>query len=135
MIGYFISPATKKTSGDDWIALGPLENYPTGSPTLFNFTLTKINGWERSSKSYGVFVLQSDSGEVEVLSDVCTHLSCRVNWNEETQKFTCPCHDASFDAEGKVLDGPPPEPLGHFEYSVDAEGVITIIPVELESEA
>jgi hypothetical protein len=34
-----------------------------------------------------------------------------------------------------VLDGPPPEPLGHFEYSVDAEGVITIVPVELGSEA
>jgi hypothetical protein len=34
-----------------------------------------------------------------------------------------------------VLDGPPPKPLGHFSYSIDAEGVITIVPVELESEA
>ena len=42
----------------------------------------------------------------------------------------------AIDKDGKVLDGPPPKPLGHFEiYSVDAEGVITIVPKELESEA
>ena len=57
-----------------------------------------------------------------------------IEWREG-DAAALPFDDASFDAEGKVVDGPPPEPLGHFEYSVDAEGIITIIPVELESEA
>jgi Rieske Fe-S protein len=70
-----------------------------------------------------------------VLSSRCTHLSCTVNWSEEAQAFLCPCHDAKFGKDGEVLDGPPPEPLGHFEYSVDEEGVVTIVPVELKSEA
>jgi len=119
MIGYFISPATKKSSGDDWIALGSLENYPPGSPTMFNFNLTKVNGWERSSKSYGVFVLRSEGGEVEVFSDVCTHLSCRVNWNEDTQEFACPCHAAFFDKDGAVISGPPPRPLDRYEIKLE----------------
>ena len=121
VIGYFISPAAKKTSEDSWITLGPLENFPPGSPTQFNFTLTQVNGWERSSKSYGVFVLRSDSGDVEVLSDVCTHLSCRVNWNEENQEFACPCHAAFFDRNGGVKSGPPPRPLDQYEIKLEGD--------------
>ncbi len=121
VIGYFISPAFKKTKSDNWISLGQLENYPTGSPTMFNFTQTTINGWERSSKSYGVFVLRSSGTAVEVLSDVCTHLSCRVNWNEETQEFACPCHAAFFDRNGKVKSGPPPRPLDRYEIKLEGD--------------
>ena len=121
VIGYFISPALKKETGDDWISLGPQENYPIGSPTLFNFTLTTVNGWERSSKSYGVFVLRSKDGSVEVLSDVCTHLSCRVNWSEENQEFACPCHAAYFDLNGDVKSGPPPRALDKFETKLEED--------------
>jgi Rieske Fe-S protein len=110
-IGYLISPARKGTTSDNWIPLGPLENFPVGVPTLFNFTRTKINGWERTVNSYGVFVVRGDGQEVIVLSNKCTHLSCRVNWSETAQVFTCPCHDAQFGMDGKVLGGPPPRPL------------------------
>lgn len=121
VIGYFVSPALKKVAGEDWIALGPLENYQPGSTTLFSFTQTKINGWERSSKSYGVFVLRSAEGAVEVLSDICTHLSCRVNWKEETQEFACPCHAAFFDQAGNVKSGPPPRPMDRYETKVELD--------------
>lgn len=121
VIGYFISPAFKKASGDNLISLGLLENYPLGSPTLFNFTLTTVNGWERSSKSYGVFVLRSSDGTVEVFSDVCPHLSCRVNWSDENQEFACPCHAAYFDKNGEVKAGPPPRPLDRFEIMLEGD--------------
>jgi len=121
VIGYFISPALKKAVEDEWISIGPLENYPFGSPTQFSFTLTKVNGWERSSKSYGVFVLKSENGQVEVLSDVCTHLSCRVNWNEEKREYICPCHAASFDQNGNVISGPPPRSMDRFETKLEGD--------------
>jgi Rieske Fe-S protein len=119
VIQYFISPALDQEAGDDWISLGPLDQYPFNKPTLFNFTLTKINGWERSSQSYGVFVLREEGKEVTVFSDVCTHLSCRVFWDEETSEFACPCHAAFFDQFGNVLSGPPPHPLDRFETKMD----------------
>jgi menaquinol-cytochrome c reductase iron-sulfur subunit len=121
VIGYFISPAFKKATGDEWISLGPLENYTVGKKTMFNFTLTTVNGWERSSKSYGVFVLRSSGGDVDILSDVCTHLSCRVNWSEENQEFACPCHAASFDQNGDVKTGPPPRPLDRYEIKLEGD--------------
>ena len=119
VIQYFISPALGKETGDDWISLGSLDGYPFNTPTLFNFTLTKINGWEKSSQSYGVFVLREEGKEVVVYSDVCTHLSCRVNWIEEEEQFFCPCHAAAFDKHGNVLTGPPPRPMDRFETRMD----------------
>jgi Rieske Fe-S protein len=121
VIQYFISPALGKTIGDDWISLGSLDNYPIGIPTLFNFTITKVNGWERSSHSYGAFVLRKEDQDPIVFSDVCTHLSCRVNWNEEISEFYCPCHAAIFDKNGEVVSGPPPRPLDRYEIRLDGD--------------
>ena len=110
-ISYLISPARKGVTADDWIPLGPLENYPVGVPTLFNFTRSKVNGWERTVNSYGVFVIRKSDIEVIVLSNRCTHLSCRVNWKDDEQIFFCPCHDAQFGIDGKKISGPQPRPL------------------------
>jgi Rieske Fe-S protein len=121
VIQYFISPALGKTSGDEWISLGSVDNYPLDLPTLFNFTITKVNGWERSSMSYGAFVLRKEGQDPIVLSDVCTHLSCRVNWDEESKEFNCPCHAAFFDQDGEVVSGPPPRALDRYETRIDGD--------------
>jgi len=136
IIVYLIDPALRKDKAGAPVEVGRLEDIPVGVPHPFSFTITKINGWERTASNYGGFILRKSEApdDITVLSSRCTHLSCTVNWNDETGKFACPCHDASFDINGKVLDGPPPEPLGHFAFEV-VDGVVTIIPVELKSEA
>ncbi|MBI5180975.1 MAG: Rieske 2Fe-2S domain-containing protein [Nitrospirae bacterium] len=55
-------------------------------------------------------VIQTKSG-FTALSAVCTHLGCIVKWLEDKGEFQCPCHAGRFDATGKVLSGPPPNPL------------------------
>ncbi|GAB4420026.1 MAG: ubiquinol-cytochrome c reductase iron-sulfur subunit [Anaerolineales bacterium] len=137
IIAYLIDPALREDKAGAPVTIGKLEDIPVGQFHPFSFTITKVNGWERTASNYGGYILRkSESPEdILVLSSRCTHLSCTVNWEEESRRFICPCHDASFDEEGKVVDGPPPHPLGHFEYNVDETGVITIIPIELESEA
>ena len=124
VIGYIISPAMKTKKVDDWVSLGLLEEYPIGTPQLFSFTRTKVNGWEKTTNSYGVFVLRKDENEVKVLSNVCTHLSCRVNWHTDAQEFICPCHDAHFDINGTVLDGPPPRPMDEYEYKIEDGNIL-----------
>jgi Rieske Fe-S protein len=134
IIGYVIDPALTSQESDDWISLGPLENYPIGVPTPFSFTQTKVNGWERTTLSYGTYVLRYSEAEddLKVLSNRCTHLSCRVTFKEETQTYDCPCHDAKFDIEGEVLYGPPPHPLDIYAHKVE-EGVLFINPTPLEA--
>ena len=125
IIGYIFSPALKTQVIDDWVSLGALDGYPIGIPTLFSFTRTKINGWERTTNSFGVFVLRKSASELTVLSNVCTHLSCRVRWDEATEAYLCPCHDAQFDIAGEVVYGPPPRAMDGYEFKIE-EGNILI---------
>ena len=113
-IDFLIDPALKPSQTDAWIPLGKLENFELGKPTLVTFTRSKTNGWEKTVNSYGVFVLRKSETDFLVLSNICTHLACRVNWKEDKQEYVCPCHDAQFDIDGKVLGGPPPRPLDRF---------------------
>ena len=117
-IGYLLSPALKGQKSEARITLGPLDSYPDGVPTLFNFTRTKINGWEKTVNSYGVFVLRKGN-EARVLSNICTHLSCRVSWQDAEQRYHCPCHDASFDINGGIIQGPQPKPMVAYPVTVE----------------
>jgi len=125
IIGYIISPALKTQTIDEWVSLGALDGYPIGSPKLFSFTRTKVNGWERTTKSFGVFVLRKSGSELKVFSNVCTHLSCRVKWSDEDSAYVCPCHNAQFAINGEVIYGPPPHPMYEYKFKVE-EGNILI---------
>ena len=127
IIGYFVAPAFRESAGEAWVSIGPLEGYPIGEPKLVTFTRTQKNGWETSSKSYGVFVLRDDEQKLTVYSNVCTHLACRVSWSTEDEVYSCPCHDAQFGLHGEVLFGPPPRDMDTFEHEVDEEGNIQIL--------
>lgn len=127
-IGYLISPAARRQEDDAWIALGPLDNYPIGIPVPFNFSLSTINGWEKTVNSYGVFVVRQDESKVRVFSNVCTHLSCRVSWHPDLQHYVSPCHDGHFDMLGAVFSGPPPRPLDEFTTKIEANNLYILYP-------
>ncbi len=117
-ISYVLSPALKGQKSEARIALGPLDNYPDGTPALFNFTRTKVNGWEKTVNSYGVYVVRKGN-EVKVFSNICTHLSCRVTWQDAEQRYHCPCHDATFDINGGIIKGPQPRPMVEYPATVE----------------
>jgi Rieske Fe-S protein len=104
-----------------------VENYPIGVPTLFTFTRSKVNGWEKTVNSYGIFVVRKSESEVELFSNVCTHLACRVNWKEDQREFICPCHDGHFGPNGEIISGPQPRPMDRYtEYKIE-EGILSFL--------
>ncbi len=126
-IDFLIDPALKAVKTDAWIPLGKLESFVVGIPTLVSFTRSTINGWEKTVNSYGVFVLRQSESDILVLSNKCTHLGCHVNWNADKSEYICPCHDAKFSKEGKVVDGPPPRALDVYgEHRITEDGIIEI---------
>ena len=40
------------------------------------------------------------------VSRTCTHLGCRLNYNEEENLLICPCHKSKFTTKGKRIAGP-----------------------------
>ncbi|MCI8514282.1 MAG: FAD-dependent oxidoreductase [Lachnospiraceae bacterium] len=39
----------------------------------------------------------------------CSHLGCKLTWNEEEGVYECPCHGSRFDKNGRRLSGPAPK--------------------------
>lgn len=59
-----------------------------------------------------VIARQGDSGAAEdfiALSSTCPHLGCQVSWQTAQDRFFCPCHNGTFDAQGRGTGGPPGE--------------------------
>lgn len=118
-LGYVVGPALKKTSEQNWVQLGSVAKIPIGEPTLFKFKVKMQTGWIVDEQEIAVYVLTEDGREFAAISNICTHLGCRVRWISDTVEFFCPCHNGIFDKEGNVLAGPPPRPLDRYELKVE----------------
>ncbi len=59
-------------------------------------------------------------GELHVMSPVCTHLGCHVQWNDAETSWDCPCHGARFGPKGQLLNGPAVSDLAAEEYDENA---------------
>jgi len=64
------------------------------------------------------------NGELTALSAVCTHLGCVVAFNAGANTFQCPCHGGKYDRDGKVIAGPPPQPLQRLNIKVEDDKII-----------
>jgi menaquinol-cytochrome c reductase iron-sulfur subunit len=127
-IAFLISPSLRKEADSSEIDLGAVDKYPVGIPTLFEFTRTQVNGWERTGVNHGVFVVRPDDKTVRVFSNICTHLGCRVSWHPNLQHYVSPCHDGHFDILGKNVGGPPPRPLDEYQTRIDAGNLLVALP-------
>jgi ferredoxin-NADP reductase len=82
---------------------------------------------ERNGKKVAIY--KNERGKILELSPFCTHLGCVVQWNDIDKKWDCPCHGASFTAEGKVIDGPARKELGEHTNFREEEYVIKITEI------
>jgi len=73
-------------------------------------------GASRHLAEHDVYVLSGSEG-LYALSGKCSHLGCSVRLQPEG--FSCPCHGARFDKEGRPLSGPAPAPLTRLLVTVD----------------
>lgn len=51
-------------------------------------------------------VTRDEQNQLHIVSAVCTHMKCIVNWNDAEKTWDCPCHGSRFTPEGKVIEGP-----------------------------
>lgn len=91
--------------------IGTPVDYPVNSVTYF--------------AEQQVYVLRTANG-IFAQSAVCTHLGCITQWNPEPRWISCPCHGSRFSDDGKVLLGPAPRPLPHFDVRLMADGGLLV---------
>jgi len=71
--------------------------------------------------------LVNREGHLVALSAICTHMGCVLRWNDDTQLFNCPCHNADFNSEGVIQPTPDypwtPPPLPVLQVKVEDDQV------------
>ena len=58
-----------------------------------------------------VAAYRDDRGKLHQVSATCTHMGCKVRFNDAEKSWDCPCHGSRFDVDGHVLEGPALKPL------------------------
>lgn len=122
LAGFFISPVLKKTA-PGWIEIADVPALTAGEPVGITYKYARQDGWEMSEIRKTAFVLKQADGNIAAFSNRCTHLGCGVTWDPAARQFKCPCHGGVFDAQGKVLEGPPPKPLAQLAVKVEANKI------------
>ncbi len=117
-IAYIVGPSLKKEA-QNWIGLGSISKVELGKPTLFKTKILRQTGWIVNEEQISVFVLTENGRDFVAMSNICTHLGCRIRWIDDREEFFCPCHNGVFDKDGQIVSGPVPRPLDRFETKVE----------------
>lgn len=73
-----------------------------------------------------IFVFHEREAGFHVVSAVCTHLGCTVQYFKSDDRFHCPCHGSIYQANGTVVHGPAPKPLPWFEITLATDGQLVV---------
>jgi Rieske Fe-S protein len=72
-----------------------------------------------------IVLLRDDKGIFSALNARCTHLGCEVR---PGGKFlTCPCHQSTFDLQGKVMRGPAQKSLATYPVELRGDKIEIVI--------
>ncbi|NIM59012.1 MAG: Rieske 2Fe-2S domain-containing protein, partial [Candidatus Aminicenantes bacterium] len=69
-------------------------------------------------------LINTPDGELRAFSAICTHLTCTVIYESDTETILCPCHNGRFDLSGNVVSGPPPAPLEAYNVEISGEDIV-----------
>ena len=75
-------------------------------------------------------LVKARGGELVAFSQRCPHLSCAVVYQDDAQRFYCPCHEGAFEVRSGVpIAGPPRRPLARITL-VREGGVVYAAGIE-----
>jgi menaquinol-cytochrome c reductase iron-sulfur subunit len=110
----FLNPLRQKSQSGQLMRLASLDALPEdGTPRKFPVIADRVDAWNRfPAQPIGAVFLRRVGGDVRALQVICPHAGCSIGLQStpEGNKFLCPCHNASFDLDGKRTDKISPSP-------------------------
>jgi menaquinol-cytochrome c reductase iron-sulfur subunit len=122
---YILSPLRRRpgTGGEAAFQdIGRLSDIPAERWSLVSLEIVQGDGWKKTRVRHAVWVHRRGEGGqvIAVLSPICPHLGCPINWQPDQSQFFCPCHGGIFDSNGWHTGGPPPRSMDPLEFEVRA---------------
>jgi cytochrome b6-f complex iron-sulfur subunit len=125
--------ATAKITNDDVLGVDDKDNpkataqkKPEGFTVIGSVSDLDKNGYLQT-KQVALVRNPSNPKQIIAVNPKCTHQGCDVKWAAGEKKYACPCHGASFDANGAVLNGPATKPLTAYQAKIVGTQVLAKI--------
>lgn len=112
----FLRPRLSLAS-DRWLDVASISELGGSQPVTKTIVTESITGWAVTTEEHNIFVLPAKDNQV--LSAVCPHEGCEVAWEQNLNRFSCPCHESYFAADGSRISGPSPRGLDHLPVRVE----------------
>ncbi len=125
VLGYLLAPLFRRQPPVD-VRLVEVDALPLDRPERVEFVVRRRDGWVIEGGRRAAWVVRRADG-IRVFDPRCTHLGCAYHWDAASSHFVCPCHSGVYDADGRVVSGPPPRPLDTYPVRVEA-GVLYVTP-------
>jgi len=119
LIRFALFPLLRRTTELKNSTVGDLSAFSSLSePVMRTIQIEQVDGWRKAVSEKAVYVTTDGRGQLLVLTSICPHLGCTVPWNKEKKQFICPCHGATFAADGTRVSGPSLRGMDSLETSV-----------------
>jgi Rieske Fe-S protein len=119
LIRFLLYPLRAQTTEVKWSNAGAVSEFDSlTAPAQASITVEQVDGWRKTVSEKVVYVTKSSTGELQVLSAVCPHLGCSVQWRDSKHEFECPCHAAAFRPDGSVTGGPAPRRMDSLDTQI-----------------
>ena len=102
-----------------------LDSLAEGQPKRVSLVADHRDAWTMEKQvELGAAWLLRQGDAVRAWSVTCPHLGCSID-RVATGGFNCPCHDSSFDPEGRRVDGPSPRDMDSLDTRIE-DGVVLV---------
>jgi menaquinol-cytochrome c reductase iron-sulfur subunit len=107
LIRFALFPLLRRTTELKESPVGVLTDFSSlTEPVMRTIQIEQVDGWRKAVSEKAVYVTKDVERQLRVLTSICPHLGCTVPWNREKSQFVCPCHSATFAADGTRVSGP-----------------------------
>src|ERR1700730_1332040 len=119
LIRFALFPLLLRTTQLTGLTVGAVTDFSSlTGPLMRTIQIEQLDGWRKAASEKAVYVTKDSQGQFRVLTSICPHLGCTVPWNKERNQFVCPCHGATFAADGTRVSGPSLRGMDTLETSV-----------------
>ncbi|MFI5386972.1 MAG: ubiquinol-cytochrome c reductase iron-sulfur subunit [Fimbriimonadales bacterium] len=127
--GLVTAPLRRPKKPGDWVPVLDDSALADGETKGVEYRLKVQDGFYATELKYAVYLHRSGD-QLFAFDPTCTHLGCRVEFQNNRKKYFCPCHGGVFKDNGDVESGPPP--VGLNRHLVKVENGKILIKTDLE---
>jgi Rieske Fe-S protein len=105
-IAYLIDPRNRAAPAGDFQTVARLSELEVNVPHQAVVVAVRRDAWtlHPSTVVGRVWLMRRPGDKVEAFTTICPHLGCSVNYEPGVKRFICPCHNGTFDLEGRRVE-------------------------------